>query len=193
MKTCDNCQKREKYRQHGLLHPIKVEAPFDKIGIDFVESLPLTIQRNCYIIIVMDYMTKYPEAKAVPNATAQQTADFVYEDIICRHGCPNFLISDRGTYFNNLLIESLMQKFQIKHLLTTPYHPQTNGLVERFNRTLCESLAKLSNEDIEWDKLIPSVLFSYRSSKHATTRFTPSFLAYGRELKLPITNPQEIL
>ena len=86
-----------------------------------------------------------------------------------------------------------MQKFQIKHLLITPYHPQTNGLVERFNRTLCESLAKLSNEDTEWDKLIPSVLFSYRNSKHATTRFTPSFLAYDRELKLSIFNSQEIL
>ena len=86
-----------------------------------------------------------------------------------------------------------MQKFQIKHLLTTLYYPQTNRLVERFNRTLCESLAKLSNEDTEWDKLIPSVLFSYRNSKHATTRFTPSFLAYGQELKLPISDSQEVL
>ena len=86
-----------------------------------------------------------------------------------------------------------MQKFQIKYLLTTPYHPQTNGLVERFNRTLCESLAKLGNENIEWDKLIPSVLFSYRSSKHVTTKFTPFLLAYGREPKLPISDSQEIL
>jgi len=186
-------KKRGKYRQHGPLHPIKVEAPFDKIGIDFVGPLPTTTQGNKYIIIAMDYMTKYPETKAVPLANAQQTAIFVYEDIICRHGYPNFLLSDRGTHFNNILIESLMQKFQIKYLLTTPYHLQTNRLVERFNRTLCESLAKLSNEDTEWDKLIPSVLFSYRSSKHATTRFTPSFLAYGQELKLPISDSQEVL
>ena len=67
-------------------------------------------------------MTKYPEAKAIPSANAQQTADFIYEDIICRHGCPNFILSDRRIHFNNFLIESLMQKFQIKHLLTTPYH-----------------------------------------------------------------------
>ena len=97
----------------------------------------------------MDYMTKYPEAKAVAQANAQQTADFIYEDIICRHGCPNFILSDRGTHFNNSLIEGLMQKFQIKHLLTTPYHLQTNELVERFNRTLCESLAKLADNDQE--------------------------------------------
>src|SRR5437868_11678822 len=141
----------------------------------------------------MDYMTKYPEAKAVLLANARQTAIFVYEDIICRHGCTNFLLSDRGTHFNNILIESLMQKFQIKHLLTTPYHLQTNRLVERFNRTLCESLAKLGNENTEWDKLIPSVLFSYRSSKHATTKFTPFLLAYSSEPKLPISGSQEIL
>ena len=186
VKTCDSCQKREKYRQHGPLHPIEVGAPFDKIGLDFVGPLPSTTRGNKYIIVAMDYMTKYPEAKAVPNATAQQTADFIYEDIICRHGCPNFILSDRGTHFNNLLIEGLMQKFQIKHLLTTPYHPQTNGLVERFNRTLCESLAKLANGNTEWDRLIPSILFSYRSSKHATTKFTPFLLTYGREPKLPI-------
>src|SRR5260363_345389 len=191
VKTCDSCQKRGKYRQHGSLHPIKVEAPFDKIGIDFVGPLPSTAQENKYIIVAMDYMTKYPEAKAVPNATAQQTADFIYKDIICRHGCSNFILSDRGTHFNNLLIEGLMQKFQIKHLLTTPYHLQTNGLVERFNRTLCESLAKLANDNTEWDKLIPSVLFSYRSSKHATTKFTPFLLTYGREPKLPIFGFQE--
>jgi len=193
VKTCDSCQKRGKYRQHGPLHPIEVGAPFDKIGLDFVGPLPSTAQGNKYIIVAMDYMTKYPEAKAVPNATAQQTADFIYEDIICRHGCPNFILSDRGTHFNNLLIEGLMQKFQIKHLLTTPYHPQTNGLVERFNRTLCESLAKLANENTEWDRLIPSILFSYRSSKHATTKFTPFLLTYGREPKLPIFEQQEVL
>ena len=86
-----------------------------------------------------------------------------------------------------------MQKFQIKHLLTTPYHPQTNGLVERFNRTLCESLAKLANGNTEWDRLIPFVLFFYRSSKHATTKFTPFLLTYGREPKLPIFEQQKVL
>ena len=68
----------------------------------------------------------------------------------------------------------------------TSYHLQTNRLVERFNRTLCESLAKLANENTDWDKLIPSVLFSYRSSKHAITKFTPFFLTCGREPKQPI-------
>ena len=94
-------------------------------------------------------MTKYLEAKVVPLANIQQTANFVYEDIICRYRCSNFLLSDWETYFNNLLIESLIQKFQIKYLLTTSYHLQTNRLIEWFNWILYKSLAKLLNKNAE--------------------------------------------
>jgi hypothetical protein len=85
------------------------------------------------------------------------------------------------------MVESLMERFQIKHNLSTPYHPQTNGLVERFNRTLCESLAKLSiDHGNEWDSYIAPTLFAYRTSRHATTKIAPFFLVYGREAKLPL-------
>ena len=131
--------------------------------IDFVGPLPLTTSGNKYIIVAMDYFTKWPEAKAVSNATAEQVAIFIYEDIICRHGCPQRILSDRGTHFNNEMIAKLVDKFSMRHLLSTPYHPQTNGLVERFNRTLKESLAKLADED-NWDKYIAPTLFAYRTS-----------------------------
>jgi len=80
-----------------------------------------------------------------------------------------------------------MNKFEIKHLLSTPYHPQTNGLVERFNKTLCESIAKVTKNLQEWDSAINSVLFAYRTAKNSTTKFTPFYLTYGREARLPIT------
>ena len=81
----------------------------------------------------MDYLTKWPEARAVPEATAEAASTFIYEQIICQHGCPQIILSDHGTHFNNNLIKGLMEKFKINHLLSTPYHPQTNSLVERFN------------------------------------------------------------
>ena len=118
-------------------------GPFYQIGIDIVGPLPLTENKNKYIVVAIDYLTKWPEARAIQYANAEEVAHFIYEDIICRYECPSKILSDRGTHFKNQLVEKLMEKFQIKHLFSTPYHPQTNGLVERFNRTLCESLAKL--------------------------------------------------
>ena len=88
-------------------------------------------------------------------------------DCICRYGCPKVLLTDRGTHFVNELLDTLCQQLGTKHSLSTAYHPQTNGLVERFNRTLCEALAKYANEEKDdWDLYIPSVLFAYRNMKH---------------------------
>ena len=188
VQSCDACQRRGKSRSNQLLHPIAVHGPFYQIGIDFVGPLPLTPQGNKYIIVAMDYMTKWPEAKPVPVATAEETSKFIYENIICRHGCPAKLLSDRGTHFNNQMVEKLLEKFGIKHVFSTPYHPQTNGLVERFNRTLCESLSKLVKQTDEWDKYIAPVLFAYRTSKHSTTKISPFYLVNGREAKLPVDN-----
>ena len=82
----------------------------------------------------MDYLTKWPEAKPVKEATAEETVRFVYEDIICHYGCSGRILTDRGMHFNNRLLNGLLHKFKVEHLLSTPYHPQTNGLVEHLIR-----------------------------------------------------------
>ena len=138
----------------------------------------------------MDYLTKWPEARAVSEATAEVTAQFIYEQIICQHGCPQIILSDRGTHFNNNVVKRLMEKFKINHLLSTPYHSQTNGLVERFNRTLCESLSRLSLKNNDWDLYIAPTLFAYRTTKHSTTKIEPFFLVYGRSARLPMDPDQ---
>jgi Integrase zinc binding domain/Integrase core domain len=189
VRSCDECQRRGKFKKSQLLHPIPVDSPFHRIGIDFVGPLPITEQGNQYIIVAMDYLTKWPEAKPVPRATAEATATFLYNDIIGRHGCPSEILSDQGRHFKNNMIAQLTEKFQIRHQFATPYHPQTNGLVERFNRTLKEALAKLSNEHKNnWDQYIAPVLFAYRTAKHSSTKMTPFYLVYGREAKLPMDN-----
>jgi hypothetical protein len=168
------------------LHPIPIEEPFHRIGIDIVGPLPVTPRRKRFIVVATDYMTKWPEARPLVHADAQSVAAFIYEEIICRHGCPKYILSDRGTHFRNQVVDTLIENFNGKHLYSTPYHPQTNGLVERFNRTLCESLAKLG-DGTDWDLLIPSVLFAYRTAVQSTTKITPFYLVYGREAKLPIS------
>src|SRR5436190_18335007 len=186
IRRCDSCQRRGNKGGKGYLNPIKVGKPFERIGIDFVGPLDRTEKGNRYILVVTDYLTKWPEAKAMKEATAENVIRFIYKKIICRHGCPKVILSDRGTHFRNKLVDGLCERFEIKHKLSSPYHSQTNGLVERFNRTLCESLVKVSRKENEWNKNIESVLFAYRTMKHNTTKKTPFFMVYGREAILPI-------
>src|SRR6266542_260491 len=146
VKTCDECQRRGGLQKNNIIHPIPAKAPFQRIGIDIVGPLTITRRGNRYIVTAMDYFTKWPIAKALKEATAKAVSKFIYQKIICEHGCPEVLQSDRGTHFVNRIIEDLTEKFRIKYRLSSPYHPQTNGLVERFNQTLCEKLAKLSEK-----------------------------------------------
>src|SRR5436305_4079453 len=186
VKFCNNCQRRGQKGEKSYLNSIEVGEHFERIGIDFVGPLEKTRRGNKYILVTTDYLTKWSEAKAMRDATATNVMKFIYEVIICRHGCSKIILSDRGTHFRNKLVEKLCEKFEIKHKLSAPYHSQTNGLVERFNCTLCESLAKVLEKENQWDEHIEQVLFAYRTTKHATTKRTPFFMTYGREATLPI-------
>ena len=195
VKTCEECQKRQKGKRSEPLHPIQVGRAFERIGIDLVGPLPITKQNNRYIIVATDYLTRWPEARAVPDAGANTLAQFIFEEIICRHGTPKIILSDQGRNFISETIRVLCEKFLIRHKFSSPYHPQTNGMVERLNRTLCESLAKVKGDD-DWDLHIPAVLLAYQTKKHATTGYTPFQLVYGRQAILPIeallpVEPQE--
>ena len=135
----------------------------------------------------MDYFTKWPEARAVENMKANTIAKFIFEEIICRHGVPQIMLSDRGTSFVNKVIDKLCEDFQLKHRLTSPYRPQTNGMVERFNRTLGESIAKLSQDgEKEWDQYVDATLFAYRTKTHKMIGYSPFYLIYGRQATLPV-------
>ena len=187
VQSCDECQRRGKNKRSEPLHPLKVGQPFDRLGMDIVGPLPKTKQGNTHIVVATEYLTKWPEARAIPNAKASSVVPFFYEDVICRHGCPKELLTDRGTHFVNEMLDSMCNTLGVKHKLSTAYHPQTNGLVERFNRTLCEALAKYAGEKKDdWDLYLPSFLFAYRTKRHEVTRHEPFYLIYGREAVLPI-------
>ena len=93
-------------------------------------SLPRTRINKQYIILVIDWLTKWTEAAAVEEADAQTVAEFLYRDIITRHGVSEKLTSDRGTEFLNKLIEETTRTYHIRHIRTTVYHPQGNALTE---------------------------------------------------------------
>ncbi|GBM27758.1 Retrovirus-related Pol polyprotein from transposon 412 [Araneus ventricosus] len=119
--------------------------------------------------------------KALPTAEAEEVAKFLLEEILLRHGAPRVVITDRGTVFQSNL-STLAELCNIDHRMTTAYHPQTNGLTERFNKTLADMLSMYVNiEQRNWDEILPFVTFAYNTAKQETTGFTPFYLLHGRE------------
>ena len=148
-------------------------------------SLTSAVFISRYIITYIYYYSKWAEAKALPTKESFDVAQFLYS-LICRHGVPKKLQSDQGREFVNSVNSHLFKITGVKHIISLAYHPQTNGLIEQFNQTLQRSLLKMvkQNEN-EWENYLDSVLFAYRTSKQASTKFSPFFLLYGREPRLP--------
>ncbi|UYV65945.1 hypothetical protein LAZ67_3005963, partial [Cordylochernes scorpioides] len=185
VKTCHLCQSRKgsNHLPSGLLQPIPpANYPFERIGIDFVGPLPSTKRRRKWIIVLTDYYTKYAETKAVSEATVKEVSTFLIEHIILRHGAPKFLISDRGSQFTSNLMKEVMKMCKVKHCFTTSYHPQTNGLTERLNRTLINMISMYVNTDQKnWDEILPFITHAYNTTIQETTGYSPFFLLFGRE------------
>ncbi|GFW95328.1 hypothetical protein TNCV_2970501 [Trichonephila clavipes] len=120
--------------------------------------------------------------KALPTAEVDEIAKFLLEEIVLRHGAPRVIITDRGAVFRSRLVSSLVDLCNIDHRFTTAYHPQTNGLTERFNKTLADMLSMYVDvEQKNWDEILPFVTFAYNTAKQETTGFTPFYLLHGRE------------
>jgi hypothetical protein len=117
---------------------------------------------------------------------ADTVAEILINEIICRHGAPKQLLSDQGANFMSNLMKQVCEYFKINKINTAPYHPQFDGLVERFNKTLCQMLAAYSNSNqSNWDIYLPLVLFAYRTSEQTSTKESPFTLLYGRDASLP--------
>ncbi|GFV33106.1 hypothetical protein TNCV_509451 [Trichonephila clavipes] len=182
---CRECQRRKSVPQRppGRLVPIPPAiAPFHRIGIDLLGRFPKSAHGNKWIIVCTDYSTRYAITKVLPTAEVAEIAKFLLEEIVLRHGAPRVIITDRGAVFRSRLVSSLVDLCNIDHRFTTAYHPQTNGLTERFNKTLADILSMYVDvEQKNWDEILPFVTFAYNTAKQETTGFTPFYLLHGRE------------
>ena len=134
----------------------------------------------------MDYFTKWPEAYPLPDQEATTVAEVLLQNWISRFGSPLQLHSDQGRNFTSAVCKGLCQLLKIDKTQTTPLHPQSDGMVERFNRTILNNLSIfVSKNQQDWDRKLPLFLLAYRSAVHETTGFTPSRMLFGRELRLP--------
>ena len=155
-----------------------------QIGIDLC-TLP-EVDGFKHLIVCIDHFSKWSGAKAVKDKSAPTVAKFLYQ-IICRHGCMRIQVNNQGKEFVNEISENLHEMTGTEQRITSAYHPQSNGLCERQNGTIKDSLVKvLEEKPKEWPNIIDGILFAHRVSIHYSTKYSPFFLMYNRHPIPPI-------
>ena len=186
-RSCCDCAMRKspRNRHKAPLLPIPVQDAFDRLACDIIGPFPPSKSGNRYVVVFSEYLTKWVEAFPVSSIEAPVIARLLVDEIFARHGAPRTLLSDRGSNFLSSLVAEVCRLLNTKKVNTTAYHPQTDGLVERFNNTLAEAISSFvcSNQQ-DWDIYIPAILFAYRTSPCVSTGDSPFYLLYGREPRL---------
>jgi transposase InsO family protein len=190
VKSCIPCAQHNPRRQKtpGKLRPIQPpEGVWQLVAMDFHGPINPASQRgNKYIITLTDILSKFMVTKAVRDNSAQTVVRFLKEDIISKFGTPRCILTDNGTHFTSSLTNELIKQIGATHLYSTPYHPQSNGQIERFNSTMDAKIAALSNSrKTNWDDQLSLVTFNYNTSIHSSTKQIPFEMMYGRKPVLP--------
>ena len=188
--SCPECQKivpKGRVSRVPLQKMPLVDEPFQRVAVDIVGPItPVSDRGNRYILVIVDYATRYPEAVPLKSIEAEKVAEALW-GVWSRVGIPREILSDQGTQFMSNVMAEVNRLLAIDGKCTTPYHPQCNGLVERFNGTLVAMCKKLAQEQPkQWDRYIPALLFAYREVPQESTGFAPFELLYGKSVRGPM-------
>jgi hypothetical protein len=168
------------------MHQYNVGALFKRIAINVAGPFPWSDQGNQYLLIAMDYFTKWPEVYTISSQEALTVVEVVVTDFFCPFGDSRELHNDQGLNFESHLIQEVLQHLGVSKISTTTLHPQSRGMVELYIRMVEEHLQKVVTlHHRDWDIRLPIFLIAYRASTHDTMCLTPASLAFERELGLP--------
>jgi len=188
---CRRCPECNSYHRGRLprsapLQPIIAGAPFERLSIDLTGPHCKSDRGHIWILTCTDPYTKWVEAFPLRNKEAETVAKVLVEQVICRFGCPISMLSDRGKEVDGKIMTEVCKLLNIDKLRTTSYKPSTNAAIERFHRTLNAMLGKvISSHQRDWDTHLPFVMAAYRASCHETTGYSPNYLTFGRENRMP--------
>ncbi|GJS68411.1 reverse transcriptase domain-containing protein [Tanacetum coccineum] len=188
IKKCNDCQVHRPIPRQPQqeLTPITSPWPFHKWGIDIAGPFPVAAGGLKFLIVAIDYFTKWIEAKAVATITGNQVKRFVWDNIVCRFGLPGEIVSDNGKQFCDNPFKDWCARLSITQRFASVKHPQTNGLVERANRSLGEGIkARLDRHKGRWVEELSHVLWAHRTTIKVSTGDTPFSLVYGTEAVIP--------
>ena len=161
--------------------------PWERIGVDVTGPHPKSRNGFVYILTYIDYFSKWCDAFPMRNQEASTVAALLVDKVFSYFGTPLQILTDQGRNFESELFQEMSRMLRIDHIRTTAYKPSTNGMVERFHRTLNSMIAKVvSNNQRDWDQWLPSVVAAYRGTVHESTGFSPNFLFLGRETYAPL-------
>lgn len=154
--------------------------------LDVVGPLPITENGAKYILTCQDNLSKYFIAVLLHNQTAEEVTNAFVKNIILIYGIPTEILTDQGTNFMSDVFKRICKLFKIEKVSTTAYHPESNGALERTHKTLTNYLRCFCDTKLnEWDKWLPFACFTYNTTPHSTTRYTPYELLFGRIASLP--------
>ena len=187
LNQCVACIKRKSpVGRHHLLGHIPTGHRWDRIDMDILDVCDPTPEGFRYILVIADYFSKWTEAFPMKNKCADTVADILVEKIILRFGMPLVIHSDQGREFENGLMKSLCALLGCTKTRTAPYHPESDGMIERFNRTCLMMLSMfVSDRRDNWHELLPFIMHAYRTSVHESTGYSPFRLMMGEECSLP--------